>query len=1011
MGVLGRLSTALLLALSLPGLVACNGVPGAESADVAPQRPSSTVSGFVVDDAISGALINVYAFDNGVQGELLASTITGPDGAYEIEIDILEQRPLLIEARGGSYVELATDQKINLKDDEVLRAVTIYQPDQPLSLMVTPLTHLVTALVEYQTSTGKSVEQAIADATTEINSLFGFDVASVYPRSIADQGVDSGLVDEHLYGFFLSALSSWTKRVSELNDLAPHEVYNSIGLSQILYNEIVSDGLLDGKAAIHGSDKKTELALGVVGLGPDRYRLAFAQHMLAMAAGPANATSVTVEQLRPFAFQFVNSEHRLFDGVVMQLVGDQIQITTDENLGNYRNGVFEYVISLGSPEMISSVSFTIDGQPLATGLVPGEMVLSVDSRQYLDGEHVIMMVAKDWLGNVVASHSSVFNFDNTAPFVSVASGLYTNDQSYILSGEVSDNGAGIVLFQIQGKPVSINADNSWSVELQLEAGNTPVSILLRDAAGNEFSEDYVVTPDQTAPVIDSSLGHGVARFSIGAGQSEVAVLEDENSNKPLFIETSRVDLDGLSITRTSLETGEVPYFSFHVYDPIIDGISTATNALAVQVRYEKNGIAISDWRTLTRIGGEFLVPLASETLHSTWHQATPADEHAVHVKVQDKAGNIGEKRFVFKADFVVPEITVDQVDDLNLELFTNTPFSNRGALHEKDLAAVAYTFTNTAGKAIYIQPSDLGNHVARREFEQLVREHKARLVSTPMWRVGVIENVSDMCLATFITRRFQEVNEIYHFNGAGWVKVVTPASTTGEVFDVFSDTPPADSELGDVDFATLFDSVFAQSQSVSNDAFSSTTTSYDYDYLLNISTSQGISQPVYVDGWQRSVDYTNPAIEDEVVGCNAVPYFKQFERYSYESEPGYPKDSLSLLNEQQSFSSSDYGVLNETLNVEISPVSGWYRIPAGHTAVISKHVQTPALTVDDDVAVANAGTDATYTPLLYDQSISWSVNRQLTISTIHDAGADNIFSMTINEIEAGSDAVVYSISR
>lgn len=1001
MGVLGRFSTALLLALSLSGLVACNGIPGAESGDVAPQRPSSTISGFVVDDAISGALFNVYAFDNGVQGELLASTITGPDGAYEIEIDSLEQRPLLIEVRGGSYIELATGQQINLKDDQVLRAVVIYQPGQAVSLMVTPLTHLVTALVEYQTSTGKGVEQAIAGAKTEINSLFGFDVASVYPRSIADQGLDSDLSDEHLYGFFLSALSSWTKRISELNNLAPHEVYNSIYLSQILYNEIASDGLLDGKAISRGSGNETALALGEVVLGPDRYRIAFAQHMLAMAAGPANATSVTVEQLRPFAFQFVNSDHRLFDGVLTNLLGDQVQVTAEENLGNSLNGVFDYVVSLSPPGIISSVSFTIDGQPLPASLVPGDIRLPVDTRQYPDGEHVIAMVAKDWLGSDVANHSAVFTFDNTA-YVNITSGLYINNQRYILSGEVSDNAAGIDEFKIQGQDVPINADNTWSHELQVETGNNTVSILLRDALGNEFAEDVVITPDQAAPIIDSSFGHGMARFSNGDGSFEAAVLEDENSNKPVFIETNKVDLDGVAIIRASLAAAKIPYFSFQTHDPIVDGISTAQDALAVKVRYEKNGEVISDWRTLSAVGDEFLVPLASETLHSSWHQAAPDDEHIVRVNVLDKAGNVGEKLFVFKADFIVPELNIDQVNDLSLALFTNTPFSNRGVLHDQGFAAVAYTLTNTADKAVFIQPDDDGGHIVEREIEQLIRENLVRLKTSTDWLIGYAQNAVNFCdgnLNEIVWSMHANPEQVFNYSAGQWLPVARPAPRFGELEVGDSDTPVAPDSEPWADIPDFDEDFYSYELPVGPGVVT-----FLYDY--RISTQDTIlPEPAMILDW--SLDDNGSNVRD----CNSTRNFKQRLSYSYESEPGYPKDSLSFLSEQQSFDSSDYEVLNETLNVEISPVSGWYRIPAGHIAIISKHVQTPALTVDDDVAVANAGTVATYTPLLYDKSITWSVNRQLTISTIHDAGADNIFSMTINEIEAGSDAVIYSISR
>lgn len=992
------------LCLSLAGLAACNGIPGSESGDVPPQRPLNTVSGYVVDDAVGGALLNVYGFDDGVKGELLASTTTAQDGGYSLQVDGVERRLLLLEARGGEYIELATGQRVELEEDQVLKALAVKRPGQSMSVMVTPLTHLTAALVRYYLDSGMAVEAAIDTATAELNELFGIDVAAVPPRSITEQGT-SELTPDYLYGFFLSALSSWTKRVNEQNGLAPHAVYTSIALSQVLYDEVAADGLLDGRAG-------NALALGTVGLGPNAYRLSLAQHMLAMAAGNANLSGISVEQLLPLAFRLVNSEHRLFAGVAPDLSGGQVAVSGDENLGSYRSGVFEYAVTLDSPELISSVRFSVDDFDLPVAAVPGEMRVPIDTRQFADGQHTVAMRALDWLGNPVANHAIVFQFDNTLPYVNVSSRLYTNQLNYLLSGTVGDNGSGILQFEIDAEAVSINPDNSWSLARALQPGNNPVAIRLEDWAGNSFAEQVTIVLDQTPPQIDSGAGHSQARF-IQASELVNGMLADSNTDVPVYIETRRADLDGTAITRAALDGAGIPYFAFAAIDVLDNGVATGAAELQVRMRYEKNGITLADWRPLTPLAGEYLVPLAGETLHSSWHQSLPTDEHGVRVEVRDKAGNRVEKLFAFRAAFAVAGIEMEHIREPSAALFESTAFVDRAALHDRDVSALTYTFTNTSGKAFYIQLDDAGGHVARRDVEQLLREHKVRQVTTPMWRVGVIENASDLCIGSLVNRRFEMVNEIYQFDGNGWVKAMTPPATIGEPINVFSDAPepPEDSQRVDVDLAAVFDELFASNEiSSANQSFSATTT-YDYDYLLNVTSQQGLSQPVLIRNWQRLVDYVDTSVDDELTTCIVVPYFKQFERYTYQSEPGYPLDSRSFLEEQQHFATAGFTVHDETRSENIAAVSGWYRIPAGHTVRITKHVHTPALTVDNDVAVAEPDTVADYTPLLYDKAISWSIDRALNITAVHDAGAGNIFAMTPTQTRAGEGAVQYSIRR
>ena len=1000
----GSASLATLLLLSALGLAGCNGFPGSESGDLASTRPTAQLSGYVVDDALRGALVNVYAFDGGVRGALLGTTTTAADGAYTLTIDAVRNRPVLIEARGGSYVELATGVEVNLKEDEVLRAAALVQAGKPLSLMVTPLTHLAAALTEYRIAQGMAVEAAIDSANDELQQLFGFNVVTVYPRSIADQGNTAGLSDDRLYGFYTASLSSWSKRISEQNGLAPHTVYTSIALSQLLYNDMAADGLLDGNGRSKASSQPTALAAGVVVLGPTTYRLALAQNMLAMAAGSINATAISVDTLLPRASALANSSHRIFAGEApRQPEQNSIQFSSDENPDNYRSGVFNYAITLGSPEMISGVRVEIDGAVLPVTLVPGAMTVPIDTTRYADGEHSVRVIAKDWLGNVVASHAASFKFDNTSPHVNVTSNLYTNKEAYALRGTLGDNASGIQRFEVQGLPITIANDNSWSLNLTLVPGNNPVSVLLQDRAGNKFVQQLNIVLDQTAPLVDTSAGHGPARFSNGAGQPVSRVLADSNDDVPVYQESNRLDLNGIAINRAALQENGIPYFAFKVSDPVVNGVASADDELSVNMRYEKNGQVVADWKRLSSDTEEYLVPLASETLHSAWSHTVPSERHVVRVQAVDGVGNVSEKMFSFKMDVVVSDVVIGQIEEPSSALFQNTVFSARASLNDMTFAALNYTLTNANGKAIYVSMSDDGGHSATRDYEKLVRENKVRLKTSTDWLIGVAQNMVNFCDGTdnvVVWQLYSYPTAVFNYTAGDWVAVNRPAPLFGQVENVTSDAPTAATPeaWGDVpDFDNDFFNYTHQTTPQG-------TVTLTYDYRVSLDTFQ--DEPASVMNWRLEKD------GKPVRTCSDERRsFKQRDSYSYVSEPGYPADKRSTASEQQAIIVAGFTVMNNTTSTEIIPVSGWYRIPAGHAVTITKRVHTPAMTVDNDVDVANSTTPAIYTPLLYDKRISWSVQRALRLTAVHDAGVANIFAMTPKQTSTGAGTVKYSIAR
>src|SRR3990172_11488807 len=220
----------LLLAILAPlTLSSCGGGGGGgDTSSLPPLRPTGLVDGNAVDAVIVGGTVNVYGFSGGVKGELLGSAVTDDEGFYSLDLRATSQA-ILIEISGGSYIEEASGRSVSLDDGQVLRAVNDYESGKPVNIMITPLTNLAAGLIENKINNGANLENAITEASTAISTIFGLDILSTYPRNITDvRNATVALTDEHLYGFWTAAISSWTARASTQNGTPAHTVWTSI---------------------------------------------------------------------------------------------------------------------------------------------------------------------------------------------------------------------------------------------------------------------------------------------------------------------------------------------------------------------------------------------------------------------------------------------------------------------------------------------------------------------------------------------------------------------------------------------------------------------------------------------------------------------------------------------------------------------------------------------------------------------------------------------------------------
>ena len=987
--------------------------PG-DTTELPERRPGGTIMGSVVDAPIINAQVRIYRFENGIRGIRLGSTRTDGSGAYSLDVHHPSQ-PILVEVSGGSYVEEASGTLVTLEEGQVLRAVGKYQSGQTHNLMVTPLTHMATALAEYKISNGMSAERAITEATSTINQFFALDNGTTKPIDITDENNEiSEFGDQVLYGFYLAGLSDWSLWASKQNQVdQPHKIYTTIALNQVIYHDLRSDGLLNGIGLNQYVNDLERLGFGVVPLNEDAYRLAFSLHMLAIANSSKNKTSFTGNDLLDAAHRIAGQTTMLVGATdPIDIDNQQPTLSIDKPTGLIYCGLFTFQVNVDSLLGAESITMSISSGGQVKNEEefllddPRSLQISVDTADYIDGEYQFDLSAVDMLGNR-ASTTFVVQFDKTSPVINVTSPSATNQSIALITGTYNNcNVTNIQAIYVGGEQATLLTDGTWNVSVALEKGENIIPISAIDQAGSQiYATETALYLDDIAPVIDSTDKHSQVRFSNGDGTYTQGTLQDINNTVPLYFETDNVELGSVPINREALDSNTIPYFAFSVSDQMGPGVVTESQDIQVRMRYQQNDQVLNPWHNLVLVGDEFLIPLASETLSSDWRQSTPLDEHLIQVEVTDIVGNQTIRSFSFYAEFYVPVFTVasENISDLGADIFSMTDFADRVNLNGMEFASTAYTFTNPTGNTFYIRLSDDSVHTTIQTVEQLVREHLVNTKATTEWRLGLMTpNVTSQCPDfDIISGAWVYPTSVFNWTGSDWVKEQVPGPTYGTSEAIFSDTLPASPTPSDWVDVPDFDQEF---MTATIDFSSVVTLTYGYDYVLNQSSDPSAG---YVFDWKYKVLFG-----EIIIICPPKRYFHQQEVYVYESVNGYPMPVLSTIEitNTPDFSTTSYKVMDNDTGSNVESVNGWYKIPVGHSITIQKWVTTPDIILySDDISDVN--NFPSYIPNLHDKTISWSVARNLSMSMANNPGEGNLESMPIRVITIGEGVMAYQIAR
>ncbi len=443
------------------------------------ERKTGTISGVVFYSAAvnEGAKVTVSELkDNGLLGRTLGTAVTNARGEYSVEVKTASM-PLHIVATGGTYKDHFTPENgVNQSQDGYelkSQAYINFTEGEDRSLMLTPLSNMASGLIEYRIYEGKSgIKEIINNSFSDVNAVYGFDVASVRPVDIT-RGIHSDHATMgHQYGALLRAYSSYAyeQLMASSADKDNQYTYTAYNLFNIQYRDIKSTEMLDGRE-LNDNGLETGISFGGVTVTNDIYTHEIAQHLLRVVYDPTiNKSKIPGKGFELLAEKINNSsDNNVFPMRKIEsldskaplvtrhgsktLVGeDDISLQVDDYIGIQSIDVeLQYNNEAGWSELIAC---NVEEQPsdfcsVTEEIEPG--IRNIDNysvkinTKALDGvdatEVKLVVVTTDVIGNtnVDIPKEIAFKWNNTAPVITVDSPPSFNPNNkidYVLKGTV-----------------------------------------------------------------------------------------------------------------------------------------------------------------------------------------------------------------------------------------------------------------------------------------------------------------------------------------------------------------------------------------------------------------------------------------------------------------------------------------------------------------------------------------------------------------------------------------------
>jgi len=365
------------------------------------ERPISTIVG---STPIVNGEITVSDFSD--HSTVLATSESNGAGQFEIELQV-SPRPIEICIKNGAYYEIASDLQVPTGDRELCSVINYANVDS-INLQINYYTHLAAGLAHYGASR-LPISRSIDNANNRVSKVVGFDIQNVEPIVINRASSQTAYAtNAHLYGFANAALSFLSKQISVHLGSAPHVNYESMYLADLAYQDILTDGILNGIGRLG------HLSLGGSTIDTSLYRHQLAKHIFtAVNDVSVNLTSLRGKDVLFLATTMNDSNDPMFDNfpiTKLSLDGTAVDnLTPKEN--DHVSGVFTISGNVYDILGVSSIEVLVKGISLGYATDLSTISFSVDSSKFADGYHDFTIRIVNEIGTVTEFPARI-NVDN-----------------------------------------------------------------------------------------------------------------------------------------------------------------------------------------------------------------------------------------------------------------------------------------------------------------------------------------------------------------------------------------------------------------------------------------------------------------------------------------------------------------------------------------------------------------------------------------------------------------------
>jgi hypothetical protein len=654
---------AALAGLSL--LAACSGPGGDDGDDGDDDDPGdgSVLAGEVwIGGPVAGATVTVTQLDpDSADGAIKAeagTTTTGADGRYELAIGELNGL-FLVEARGGTYTELASGDVVELAPDAAIRSLHHVELfEGRTDALVSPVGHLTDAFARGYLADRRAttLDDAIAAVKPHLDDHFGdVDWERLRPASLATAA--TGATSEVRAALVVGAWSLYAGDLAALSGALPSDV-NSYAVAVGWAADLAAGPFAAGAVgAFDGNDRNTPggLAVGeceapsgecslecgcfaLCDLHAGTPRGVLAAELVKLAGSAANQTGLDPAAITALADAIRDRDDALLFGDPCDepvppddLLPPTIQFVGATPIdGALVRGTVEIrIAAVDDHDLVPVAGFAppfADGDGDPTNAVAE---LELDTTELADGAVAVAATAVDDDGNT-ATASRGFEIDNTVPVLAVSpegftirgTEWWTTAPAPTVRGTATDAHAVTVRAYVGPTEIGSAAVAGGAFTLALATGaiaatGTDVRFVATDAAGNAAEVTRRLRVDAIAPqltVLESpvktELGEAIT-FPVGTYEY---VVRHDHTNPA-------TDL-ALSAPPASCPT---IYKHVHLLAPTTPYATEVGGAAGNRNPIQLNLSAVDDGIGIDLAGSSYRVTMASGAVVQGW-TAMPAGE-------------------------------------------------------------------------------------------------------------------------------------------------------------------------------------------------------------------------------------------------------------------------------------------------------------------------------------------------------------------------------------------------